>query len=283
MLEDGTRVSADLIVAADGIHVSSPSTQRSVINWLIEFQSVIRQHIVDTSIYKPHSTLGRNCFRFNIPTSVIQNDEVLSNLFTKDFRFNSWFGNKKGLVAYPIDFDREYAVACAHPAHLSDNAAIQNEAEAVSYNKRVSVETVKEIYSEFEPRMHRLFDMADPDGFRIWKFQDMDDIPNWSVNRTILIGDAAHPVLPYGFSGASMAIEDAVTLAELLPLDTKVDEIPPRLQLLEKLRKPRVTRIREHSRATGKGETSNEEKTKYMEYICQHDAVETARAALKKH
>lgn len=40
--------------------------------------------------------------------------------------------------------------------------------------------------------------------------------PPWHVGRTLLVGDAAHPTTPHLASGAGMAVEDAVVLAEEL-------------------------------------------------------------------
>jgi 2-polyprenyl-6-methoxyphenol hydroxylase-like FAD-dependent oxidoreductase len=43
---------------------------------------------------------------------------------------------------------------------------------------------------------------------------DRDPLPQWSVGRTTLLGDAAHPMYPIGSNGASQAILDAVALAK---------------------------------------------------------------------
>ena len=128
----------------------------------------------------------------------------------------------------------------SHPAHLSDNEANKNEdaAATVSYNQKASFETVRDVHEGWDPRAIRLLELADPHGFRIWKLMDMDEIPRCSMNHTALIGDACHPVLPFGFSGASMAIEDAVTLSEFLFKDVRVEELPDLLKLYEDLRKP---------------------------------------------
>lgn len=37
-----------------------------------------------------------------------------------------------------------------------------------------------------------------------------------ALGRVALLGDAAHPMVPYLAQGAAMAIEDAATLAKLL-------------------------------------------------------------------
>jgi salicylate hydroxylase len=139
------------------------------------------------------------------------------------------------------------------------------------------------IYKDFPPAARRLFELADPNGFRIWKLQDMDDIPHWSLNHTVLLGDAAHPVLPFGFAGASMAIEDAVTLSILLPTEVTTGMISARLKIYEEIRKPRVERVRTTSRESADekvvvGQYFDE----YMQFLASYDAVEHAEKALLK-
>lgn len=43
-----------------------------------------------------------------------------------------------------------------------------------------------------------------------------DPLVSWGDGRVTLLGDAAHPAIPYTGNGASMALEDAVTLAKVL-------------------------------------------------------------------
>lgn len=47
----------------------------------------------------------------------------------------------------------------------------------------------------------------------------------WYKNRVVMIGDAAHATIPQLGSGAALAIEDAVVLAELLQTDDSVEII----------------------------------------------------------
>ena len=51
-----------------------------------------------------------------------------------------------------------------------------------------------------------------------WEFPmcDRDPLPRWSHGRVTLLGDAAHPMYPVGSNGASQAILDARSLADLL-------------------------------------------------------------------
>lgn len=62
----------------------------------------------------------------------------------------------------------------------------------------------------------------------------------WQDGRAVLIGDAAHPTLPFMAQGAVMAIEDAWLLAACL--DASADQ-QAALARFESLRKPRCRRI----------------------------------------
>lgn len=52
--------------------------------------------------------------------------------------------------------------------------------------------------------------------WRSWSLHGLAAITPWSTGRTVLLGDAAHPVLPFLAQGAALAIEDAVALASNL-------------------------------------------------------------------
>lgn len=62
---------------------------------------------------------------------------------------------------------------------------------------------------------------------------------NWYGDRTALIGDAAHPTLPFLAQGANLALEDAWVLAECLT-SLPIDQALPAYQLR---RQARVTRV----------------------------------------
>lgn len=51
-----------------------------------------------------------------------------------------------------------------------------------------------------------------------------------------------------------MAIEDAVSIAILLPRDTTIDDIPARLRLYELARRSRVEKVLEYTRMNGRDE-----------------------------
>lgn len=111
----------------------------------------------------------------------------------------------------------------------------------------------------------------------------MDDHPTWSLNHTTLLGGACHPVLPFGFSGASMAIEDGVTLSTLLSPDVRTEDISSRLKLYEQIRRPRVARVRETSLIVAKGLESQKVMQQYMMFLSSHDAIEHAKQVLSNY
>jgi salicylate hydroxylase len=77
-----------------------------------------------------------------------------------------------------------------------------------------------------------------------WALFDRAPLPRWSLERATLLGDACHPMLPFMGQGAAQAIEDAATLTACLD---KLDDVPAALQLYEKLRLPRASRLQSMS------------------------------------
>jgi salicylate hydroxylase len=65
----------------------------------------------------------------------------------------------------------------------------------------------------------------------------------------VLLGDAAHGMLPHHGQGANTTIEDAITLAELLPA-RRGDDFDDAMRRYEALRRPRTRIIQRSSRAT---------------------------------
>ncbi|SDG83265.1 FAD-dependent oxidoreductase [Pelagibacterium luteolum] len=86
------------------------------------------------------------------------------------------------------------------------------------------------------------------DGWTPWVLSEvMTD--TWSRGPVGIIGDAAHAMLPFQAQGAAMAIEDAAVLAPLLAASPNAEHAFTRYAAL---RKPRVGRVQEVSRANGR-------------------------------
>ncbi|MEU8818736.1 FAD-dependent monooxygenase [Actinoplanes sp. NPDC048796] len=96
-------------------------------------------------------------------------------------------------------------------------------------------------FAGWHPEARRLIDlMADPVGHPL-----LDRVPltSWHHGRVVVIGDAAHPALPFAAQGAGQAIEDAAALAPLLR------HHPDAFARFEAARRPRAERVSAMSRA----------------------------------
>lgn len=76
-----------------------------------------------------------------------------------------------------------------------------------------------------------------------WPLLDSTEPARWSTRQVVLIGDAAHPLLPLGAQGANQAIEDAFALATCLYPDIRRDDVPRALQRYRHAREPRLVRV----------------------------------------
>jgi salicylate hydroxylase len=65
----------------------------------------------------------------------------------------------------------------------------------------------------WHPDIFAVFGEAPPGGLYKWALFDNEPMTSWARGRIALLGDAAHPMLPFLGAGASMAIEDAVVLS----------------------------------------------------------------------
>ncbi len=82
-----------------------------------------------------------------------------------------------------------------------------------------------------------------------WGLHDRKPMRAWHRDRTVLIGDACHPMLPFLAQGAAMGIEDGFALAELLPIDGTDSEAA--LARFFALRQPRTARVQAMARSNG--------------------------------
>jgi salicylate hydroxylase len=89
---------------------------------------------------------------------------------------------------------------------------------------------------------------AAPD-WRKWPLFDCHPITNWTAGRVALVGDAAHPMLPFLAQGAAQAIEDAGALGKFL---TRGQNIETSLRAYQKARRPRAARVQRESRGQAK-------------------------------
>jgi len=69
-------------------------------------------------------------------------------------------------------------------------------------------------FAGWHPVIHNLLENADE--LHRWALFDRTPLEKWVDGRVALMGDAAHPMLPFLAQGAAMAVEDAWVLADVI-------------------------------------------------------------------
>ncbi len=88
--------------------------------------------------------------------------------------------------------------------------------------------------------------LAAPQHWQKWALYDCAPSKEWGRGAVTLLGDAAHPMLPFLAQGAAMAIEDALVLAASL---ARFADDPARaLRDYERQRQPRTSRVQRAAR-----------------------------------
>lgn len=149
-----------------------------------------------------------------------------------------WLGANVHAVHYPVRKGAETAVVVIAPA--DKNPAPQS--------GPVNAALLSAITRQFPSALHDL--VMSIDGWRQWPLLLTPLIPRWTQGRAALIGDAAHPILPYLAQGGVMAIEDAETVAATLAnADANLWRA---LKVWEQGRRTRVAKVAAQARDNGR-------------------------------
>jgi salicylate hydroxylase len=108
--------------------------------------------------------------------------------------------------------------------------------------------TVDELVQEFKgwhPDVLGFLAAVPPELLFKWGLFDREPLTSWCKGRVALLGDAAHPILPFLGHGAVLAIEDAIVLGRAFAQAATVDEALTRYQAA---RIPRATFVVRESR-----------------------------------
>ncbi len=204
---DGGEIRADTVIGADGIH------------------SVVREHVTTASV--PRES-GLTAWRSLVPAAA-------APAFARRPVQTLWLGHRHHLVHYPVSAGRLVNIVAFSPAR-------DGEVESWSAMGR-PVDLAAE-FAGWDPRLGELIVAAEHVGR--WSVLDRAPLPHWVRDRAALLGDAAHPMLPFFAQGAGQAIEDAAVLAACLA--AAGDDPSRALARYEQVRTPRATRVQEASR-----------------------------------
>ncbi|AFY37548.1 monooxygenase FAD-binding protein [[Leptolyngbya] sp. PCC 7376] len=155
-----------------------------------------------------------------------------------------WLGKNHHVVAYPNgNLTSEHGQQWLNLVLVVKEKQWQEEGWAIAANKQ---EVAAEFSNQSKLLNQILVDMIDsPEPCYKWGLFERSPLPFWSQGRVTLLGDAAHPMLPFQAQGAAMSIEDAYILAQCLQ---RHSEIETAFRQYEKMRYHRATQMQKTSR-----------------------------------
>ena len=207
--DNGGRITADILVGADGIH------------------STVRATLFGNEAPK---FAGCVAYRGLVPV------ERLADL-QLELGSQSWVGPGGHLVHYFVSRGRllNFVGWTEH-----------DEWNREDWTDRATVERALAAFEGWHPQIRRIIGAADE--CFIWALFDRDPLPRWSVGRVTLLGDGCHPMYPFMGQGAAQAIEDGAALAACLRAAGDADPAGT-LRDYERIRLPRVMLLQAMSRA----------------------------------
>jgi salicylate hydroxylase len=173
-LADGTTAQGDILVGADGIH------------------STVRAQLLGKE--SPRYT-GNVAWRGLVPAERVAHLNLGSVV-------GVWMGPNRSIVQYYVSAGRTFnwigISRSPQPARESWLAEGKIEDALAEYDGWHS--TIRTIIAA-TPKVLRQ------------ALYDREPLPDWQVGRIVLLGDAAHPMLPFYAQGGAQSIEDAYVLA----------------------------------------------------------------------
>lgn len=206
-LASGEVIHGDALIGADGIH--SPIRRQLHGEDDIQFANILM-------------------WRALIPAERLQGIDLPE-------RGNYWVGPGRTLITYWVRSRQLYSVLASVPV---------DEVHRESWSESGDIEDLRRSFSGLEPRAQRMMEQID--SAFVTGMYYRDPIERWSSGRVTLMGDAAHPMVPFLAQGACQGMEDAWVLASVL---AGSDSIPEALAEYERRRRPRTTRVQSGARA----------------------------------
>ncbi len=201
LLEGGREFAGDALIGADGI------------------RSRIRAQLLDDG---PPVFAGHVLYR-----ALVDIEAVPAGIDTASV--NLWLHEGGHVVHYPVAGGRKFNIV----------AAVNENWYGEGWSEPSDGAILSMRFAGVADELHAVLSL--PSEWLRWAGADREPVTHWGEGPVTLIGDAAHPTLPYLASGAVMALEDAVVLGgevERMPEDPAAA-----MRAYEKARQPRTARI----------------------------------------
>lgn len=138
-------------------------------------------------------------------------------------------GPGRHMVTYPL-----------RDGTLLNVVAVEERAQwaAESWSQKDDADNLRKAFAGFDAEVHQILSQANAPG--VWGLFRHPVAARWHGPSVALLGDAAHPTLPFLAQGANMAMEDAWVLADAL---AQAPDKEVGLAAYQQRRKARVTRV----------------------------------------
>lgn len=138
-------------------------------------------------------------------------------------------GPGRHIVTYPL-----------RDGTLLNVVAVEERAQwaAESWSQKDDADNLRKAFAGFDAEVHQILSQANAPG--VWGLFRHPVAARWHGPSVALLGDAAHPTLPFLAQGANMAMEDAWVLADAL---AQAPDKEVGLAAYQQRRKARVTRV----------------------------------------
>jgi len=208
--ESGTSLDGTALIAADGL-------------W-----STLRAKHFDPASARP---AGKNAYRTVVPVSSLPEGLAVNDA-------HIWLTAGAHVVHYPVRAGREHAfvIIFEEPQHT------------LGWSAQVEAAFVRARAQRLAPSLRVLLEAGE--NWRVWSLHELAMPHRWSDGRVGLLGDAAHPVLPFLAQGAVLALEDASVLAHELSQNS--GSVSGALVRYEDRRRARALRVQGASRRNGR-------------------------------
>ena len=220
---DGTRITADIVVGADGLH------------------STIRAQVLGEASAPPCVT-GDAAYRIAIPAQRLQaEDNARLRALMDDAACDIWIGPGAHAVGYPVRAGQALNMVLCGPDDPKQRA----------HRASSAIAAVRQAFAEWDPVLQTLLAQVPPGAdVEKWRLMDTGPLKTWigKGGRVMLMGDACHATLPYLAQGAALAVEDGAVLGVLMGRCEKRHEVSHMTRLFERMRKERGEKIVERSR-----------------------------------
>jgi salicylate hydroxylase len=213
---NGALFYADLVVAADGA--------KSKLNAAVLGEDV---SAVPT---------GDSAWRGTLRRDQLMNDPALDDLHL-DQGLVVWLGPDCHVVGYFMHGGELYNLVILVP---------DDEMDKEKWRLKGDMNKLRRQFAGWDWRLRRILEKIDSSF--IWNLHERPMLKRWvhPSGNLVLLGDAAHPMLPYVGQGAASALEDAVVLAECLQVGLAHDwSMRKSLDVYQRLRMPRALLMRE--------------------------------------